>query len=53
VTAFAATKATLAVMGILVFAYGIHYESMGIRWAGIATLAVAFLLRFIDPARRR
>lgn len=42
-------KIALAVVGLLVFGYGIRVESAAIRWAGIAFVAVAAALRFVKP----
>ena len=43
-------KLVLAGIGVLVWAHGARIEDAGVRWAGIALLAIAFLLRFL---RRR
>jgi hypothetical protein len=53
VTPFVGARAAAALVGILVFVYGVRSDSGGLRWAGIGLLGAAFLLRFIDPARRR
>ena len=52
-TTFVAVRATLALIGIGVFAYGARTDTAGIRWVGIAIMGVAFVLRFVDPAKRR
>jgi hypothetical protein len=41
----------LAVVGLLVWAYGYSVDDSGIRWLGIAFLGLALLLRF--ATRRR
>jgi hypothetical protein len=45
-------KIALAVVGLLVFGYGIRVDSTAVRWAGIAFVAVAVLLRFVKPRPR-
>jgi hypothetical protein len=52
-TGFVTARATVALVGIGVFAYGARIDVPGIRWAGIALLGAAFLLRFVDKAKRR
>ncbi len=52
-TGHVALRATVFVVGALVFAYGVRADSPMVRWIAIALLGVAFLLRFVDPARRR
>ena len=42
-------KVTIAVVGLLVFGYGIRVDSAAIRWAGVAVVAVAAALRFVKP----
>jgi hypothetical protein len=53
VTTFVAVRATVALVGIAVWAYGARFDVAGVRWAGIALLGAAFLLRFVDKAKRR
>ena len=43
-------KLALAVVGLLIWAYGLRADDAVVRWLGIAFLASAFLLRFV---RRR
>jgi hypothetical protein len=43
----------VALLGILVFVYGVRADAPTVRWAGVALLAVAFVLRFVDRTRRR
>lgn len=52
-TGMSVAKATVLLIGCAVFAYGVRVDVPGIRWAGIALLGGAFLLRFVDKARRR
>jgi hypothetical protein len=52
-TGTVALRATVALVGILVFAYGARADAPMLRWTGIALLGVAFLLRFVDRTRRR
>lgn len=40
-------KLVLAVIGLLLFAAGARWENAALRWAAIALIAVAFLLRFV------
>jgi hypothetical protein len=42
-------KVALAVVGLLVFAYGIRVDSQSVRWVGIAFVAAAAVLRFVKP----
>ncbi|MFL5574467.1 MAG: hypothetical protein ACJ79S_00630 [Gemmatimonadaceae bacterium] len=42
-------KIALAAVGLLVFGYGVRVESAAIRWAGIAVVAAAAMLRFVKP----
>ena len=44
-------KITLAVVGVMVFGYGVRADSTGIRWAGIALVAAAVVLRFVPGDR--
>jgi len=53
VTGPVALRATVFLVGLAVFTYGARTDAPTVRWIGIALLAVAFLLRFVDPARRR
>lgn len=46
----AGAKMAFAVVGLLIWAYGLRIDSTVVRWLGIGFLAVAFLMRFI---RRR
>jgi hypothetical protein len=53
VTGPVALRATVFLVGLGVFAYGARTDAPTVRWIGIALLAAAFLLRYVDPARRR
>lgn len=52
-TKFVAIRAGMTLGGLLVFVIGIRTGSAEIRWAGIGVLGAAFVVRFLDPARRR
>jgi hypothetical protein len=41
----------LALVGILVWAYGYRVDDSTVRWVGIGCLAVAVLLRFVRRQR--
>jgi len=45
-------KLGLAVAGIILFGYGIRGDDPRLRWAGIAFLALAAILRFLGRRRR-
>lgn len=40
-------KIACALVGLLVFAYGVRADDSVVRWVGIALVIVAFLLRFM------
>jgi hypothetical protein len=46
-------KLGLATAGVILFAYGVRAELPWLRWAGIAFLAVAAVLRFWGRRRSR
>ncbi|MDO8500363.1 MAG: hypothetical protein Q7S20_00795 [Gemmatimonadaceae bacterium] len=46
-------KITLALIAAILFAYGIREEVPALRWAAIAFLSLAILLRFFDRARKQ
>lgn len=45
------TQAKLAVglLALAIWGWGAHTDDARFRWVGIALLAVAFLLRFLNP----
>lgn len=46
-------KLVLAGIGLFVFFYGVQTDQSGLRWAGIALVAVALLLRFLrEPPKQ-
>lgn len=45
-------KLLLALCAAVLLAYGIRTEQSPYRWAGIACLAIAVILRFFKPNRR-
>ena len=46
-------KLTLALIAAILFMFGVRGDSRELRWAAIAFLALAVLLRFVDQFRRR
>lgn len=42
-------KLALVLSGLLVFGAGIRTDSVQLRWAGIALVFVAFVMRFMKP----
>lgn len=48
-------KLGLALAGLILWGYGVRAEENWLRWAGIAFLAAAAIMRFIGPrsSRRR
>ena len=47
----ALAKLVFAVAGIAVFGLGIRWNHAGVRWAGIALVAVAWAMRFLRSGR--
>ena len=43
----AVAKLVLALAGIVVFGLGIRWNHVGVRWTGIALVAVAWAMRFL------
>jgi hypothetical protein len=41
----------LSLAAVVLLGYGIRYDQSPYRWAGIAALAIAVLLRFYRPNR--
>jgi len=52
-TPITVSKLTLALMAAILFAYGVRSDVAPLRWAAIAFLLAAVLLRFFDRNRRR
>ncbi|HEX6574843.1 MAG TPA: hypothetical protein VF042_07705 [Gemmatimonadaceae bacterium] len=52
-TPFTVAKLTLALIAAILFGYGVRHDSPPLRWAAIAFLTLAVLLRFIDRNRSR
>jgi hypothetical protein len=52
-TPITAAKLALALMAAILFAYGVRTDLPQLRWAAIAFLAAAVLLRFFDKSRSR
>ena len=50
-TALTQLKLGLALIGLILFGYGMRVEDGRMRWIGIAFLAAATVLRFIRPRR--
>jgi hypothetical protein len=53
VTRLIQIRVALAILGLVAFGYGIRTDDVQVRWVGIGLLAVAPLLRFIGPTKRR
>ena len=51
-TALTTMKLSLALAGILLFGASIRFEMPAFRWAGLACVAAAWLLRFRKPPER-
>jgi hypothetical protein len=45
-------KLVLLLVGLLVFAYGVRENLAEVRWAGIAFVAAALLLRLLPKKRQ-
>ncbi len=41
-------KLALLVVGLFLFAYGVRERLADVRWAGIAFIAIAFLMRLVE-----
>jgi len=52
-TPITAAKLALALIAAILFAYGVRSDLPQLRWAAIAFLAAAVLLRFLDKSRSR
>lgn len=49
----ATVTAAVALLGAVVFLYGVRIDGESVRWVGVGLVGVAFLLRFVDRTRRR
>ena len=45
-TTLTKTKLALALVGVVLFGAGVRFEMSELRWAGIAVVGVAWVLRF-------
>ena len=52
-TPMTTAKVTLALIAAVLFAIGLRNDSSELRWAAIAFLTVAVLLRFVDRFRKQ
>lgn len=52
-TPLTVAKITLALIAAILFGLGVRNEQPQLRWAAIAFLALALLLRFLDKNRSR
>jgi len=50
---FMTAKIALALAAAVLFGLGIRNDNPALRWAAIAFLAIAVLLRFFDKSRTR
>lgn len=50
-TAISQLKLGLALIGLILFGYGMRAEDTRLRWMGIGFLAAATILRFVKPRR--
>jgi hypothetical protein len=51
--AMTTAKLTLALIAAILFGYGVRTDEPALRWAAIAFLALAILIRFLDRYRSR
>ncbi len=49
--ALTGAKLAFAVVGLMIWAFGLRVDNPTIRWLGIGFLATAFLLRFVRRRR--
>jgi len=49
VTRLSVAKLAVGAVALVVWAIGARLDDPRLRWGGIAILAAAFLLRFLDP----
>jgi hypothetical protein len=52
VTPFTIAKLALMLIAAILLAWGIRSDDAALRWAGIAFLFIALILRFIKKPRR-
>lgn len=52
-TPLTVAKVTLAVIAAILFGYGVRHDVPSLRWAAIAFLAFAVLIRFLDRNRSK
>lgn len=52
-TPMTVAKLTLALIAAVLFALGIRNDHPSLRWAAIAFLSIAVILRFFDRTRSR
>ena len=48
-SALTRAKIALALTGLALFGAGVRLELSGLRWAGLAVVIAAWLLRFVRP----
>jgi nanoRNase/pAp phosphatase (c-di-AMP/oligoRNAs hydrolase) len=53
VSPIATAKITLTLTAAILFGLGIRNDTPALRWAAIAFLAIAVLLRFFDRSREK
>ena len=53
ITPMTMAKVTLALIAAILFALGIRGDSEPLRWAAIAFLSLAVVLRWVEKFRRR
>jgi hypothetical protein len=49
VSALTRAKVVLALAGLVLFGVGVRLERTELRWAGLAVVVAAWLLRFVRP----
>jgi hypothetical protein len=50
-TPLSIAKVTLALLAAILFGYGVRHEVPSLRWAAIAFLSIAVIIRFLDRNR--
>ena len=51
-SALSQLKLGLALIGLILFGYGMRVDDMTLRWIGVGFLAAATVLRFVKPKRQ-